>query len=649
MKNSGRLLTAIFAFSLMVVFLLYADRASLQSLREKSDASKTQAAPQAAAPRYRIYDLGLVQVSDTAAQGFGVSAGGVAVGRSVRSGGAQAFSWTRGGGLGSLPNLAGRAYCVSNAANDGGRIVGTCATTLSGSGRLPVVWQNGAATQLPLPAGETLGDANDVNASGVAVGSVSSGSLQRGAIYNSANTNVITQTTANGSFFLTAFGINDSGRVVGSGIDPTNAARNVGIVYDIGSSAAFEVGALPNANGALAFGVSNSGLVVGASMQNQGSGLPFIWSQANGIQAIPLPTGTSGGSARAVNSAGWAVGTASSSFAIPFLYDGTASYRLADLIPAGTGWDLSTNTSSGALGISENNIIVGTGVLNGQIRAFAMIPDSRAPYDFFGSGRSSFAVISPQNNVFVWRLRNNGGAAETAMLPFGAAAADLPAAADFDNDGRTDIGVFRRTTGDWYYINSSNNTFSAIRFGQDGDVPVPYDYTGDGRAEIAVYRAGFWYTLDLSNNLFSAAYFGASIDKPVPADYDGDGKTDFAVFRNGVWYWLRSSDNMARGVQFGAATDKPVTGDFDGDGRADQTVYRAGFWYVLGSAQGFFAKEFGTASDVPLVGDFNGDGRGDFAFYRSSNATFYWLDSPANTQLSSQQQGQPGDTAVAGR
>ena len=62
---------------------------------------------------------------------------------------------------------------------------------------------------------------------------------------------------------------------MGQGIDPNNAARNVGIVYDIGQSMAFEVGALPGMNGALAFGVSNTGYVVGASMLNQGSGLPL--------------------------------------------------------------------------------------------------------------------------------------------------------------------------------------------------------------------------------------------------------------------------------------------------------------------------------------------------------------------------------------
>ena len=333
----------------------------------------------AATPQYQIYDIGVVDVGDTASQGFGVSRAGVAVGRSLHTGGSRAFTWTLNGGLVGLPNLAGRNYAVSNSANDTGSVVGTAATTAFGSGRLPVIWQNGVVSQLPLPVGETLGDANSVNASTVAVGSVNGGSLQRGVIYSGGSATIITQTTSNGSYFVTAFGINDSGRIVGQGIDPTNAARNVGIVYDIGQNMAFEVGALPGMNGALAFGVSNTGYVVGSSMLNQGSGLPFIWSDQGGMVAIPLATGTSQGSARAVNSAGWVVGNDSSAFSIPFLYDGTATYRLADLIPPNSGWDLSMNTSSSALGISEDGIIVGTGVHNGETHAYAMVPASPTP------------------------------------------------------------------------------------------------------------------------------------------------------------------------------------------------------------------------------------------------------------------------------
>ena len=339
----------------------------------------TVPAAKAGPPEYQIYDIGVIDAGDTASQGFGVSHGGIAVGRSIRTGGSQAFTWTLNGGIVGLPNLAGRSHAVSNSANDNGVVVGTAATTLFGTSRLPVIWQNGTVSQLPLPPGETLGDANSVNASSVAVGSVDGGSLQRGAIYSGGSGTIITQTTANGSFFVTAFGINDSGRVVGQGIDPMNAARNVGIVYDIGQTMAFEVGALPGLNGALAFGVSNTGYVVGSSMLNQGSGLPFIWSDQSGMVAIPLASGTSQGSARAVNSAGWVVGNDSSAFSIPFLYDGTNTYRLADLIPPNSGWDLSMNTSSSALGISENGIIVGTGVHNGETHAYAMVPVAPSP------------------------------------------------------------------------------------------------------------------------------------------------------------------------------------------------------------------------------------------------------------------------------
>jgi hypothetical protein len=334
-----------------------------------------------AQPQYQIFDIGVVQVGDTASQSFGVSPLGVVGGRSFRSGGAQAFTWTQGGGTVGLPNLAGRSFAVANSAldTDAGTIVGTAATTAFGSGRLPVIWHGGVVSQLPLPGGETLGDANDINASQTVVGSVNGGSSQRGVIYSGGSATVITQTTANGSFFVTAFGINDSGRIVGQGIDPTNAARNVGIVYDMGSPLAFEVGALPGHNGALAFGVSNNGHVVGSSMMNQGSGLPFIWSDANGMVAIPLATGTSQGSARGVNSAGWVVGQDSSAFSIPFLWDGTTTYRLADLIQTGFGWDLATNTSSSALGINDNGVIVGTGVHNGETRAYAMVPVTVTP------------------------------------------------------------------------------------------------------------------------------------------------------------------------------------------------------------------------------------------------------------------------------
>jgi len=335
-------------------------------------------AAQADAPSYSIVDLGVLG-SGTAAQANGISPDGrIIVGRSI---GTQyaAYTWTAQGGMVGLPNLSGRNFAVAYDVNDTGLAVGTSSTTAFGSSPLPVMWNNGAISALTMPAGFTAGQAYGVNAAGVVAGAVGGGVSQRGALFVNGVGSVISATTANGSFMTVAFGINDAGLVVGSGIDPGNAAVNVGLVYDSVTGVMTTVGALPGANGALNFGVSNSGYVVGSSMQNQGSGQSFIWSAAGGINGIGLPPATSQGNARGVNDAGWAVGTAGGQFAVPYLYADGTTYALQSLLAAGSGWDLSANTSSSAMAISNDGTIVGTALHNGLTHAYAMRLTSPVP------------------------------------------------------------------------------------------------------------------------------------------------------------------------------------------------------------------------------------------------------------------------------
>ena len=71
---------------------------------------------------------------------------------------------------------------------------------------------------------------------------------------------------------------------------------------------------------------------------------------------------------------------------------------------------------------------------------------------------------------------------------------------DYDGDGRSDVAVYRPTTGEWFVLQSSTNTGVVIPWGAPsgtgaGDIAAPGDYDGDGQTDLAVYResTGTWY------------------------------------------------------------------------------------------------------------------------------------------------------------
>ena len=231
--------------------------------------------------------------------------------------------------------------------------------------------------------------------------------------------------------------------------------------------------------------------------------------------------------------------------------------------------------------------------------------------DFDGDGKSDVSVFRPSTGV--WYLQQSS--AGFTGLAFGLST-DKLVPADYDGDGKTDVAVYRGGT---WYLQRSQLGFTGISFGASDDIPVPADYDGDGKADLAVFRpsTGVWY-LQRSNLGFTGIAFGQNGDKPVPADYDGDGKADIAVNRAGVWYLQRSQLGFT-GIAFGDGNDKLVPADYDGDGKADVAVFRPsnGVWYLQQSTAGFTGIAFGLGTDVPTAADYDGDGKADLAVFRN--------------------------------
>jgi hypothetical protein len=203
------------------------------------------------------------------------------------------------------------------------------------------------------------------------------------------------------------------------------------------------------------------------------------------------------------------------------------------------------------------------------------------------------------------------------------------ALSNFDNDTKSDLAVWRPSSGSWYILNSTDQGFQSANWGVSSDVLVPGDYDADGKTDFAVWRpsGGLWLIYQSTGGV-ALAQFGANGDIPVPGDYDGDLKTDFAVWRpsTGTWFVYRSSDFAVSIAQWGVASDVTAQGDYDADGKTDFAVFRpaTGQWCVFKSSDNTpLIAAWGGAGDRPVQGDYDSDGKTDFAVYRPSTGTWY--------------------------
>lgn len=163
---------------------------------------------------------------------------------------------------------------------------------------------------------------------------------------------------------------------------------------------------------------------------------------------------------------------------------------------------------------------------------------------------------------------------------------------DLDGDSRRDIGIWQppatpSSLGTFKFLLSGSgySIGAAVTkpWGRMGDVPAMADYDGDGKTDIAVYGANgptgsdpqattaYWSVCTAVSGFSSctSVQWGNRDDVPlIGTDFDGDNKADLAVYRpsDGNWYWRT----------FASSTPHIISGE--GTWRSDRLIQLPGLY-----------------------------------------------------------------------
>jgi hypothetical protein len=184
-----------------------------------------------------------------------------------------------------------------------------------------------------------------------------------------------------------------------------------------------------------------------------------------------------------------------------------------------------------------------------------------------------------------WYLdRNDNGIWEgmptDRTFSWGKQPGDIPITGDWNGNNITETGIFR-PGGNWFLDMNNNGMYDntptdrTFSWGkQPGDIPITGDWNNDGFTETGIFRRGAGFYLDMNNNGVwdsppdNMLAWGLGLyDIPVTGDWNVDNITETGVFRNGDWYldmnnnghWDQGTDMI---YPLGQPGDRPVTGNW---------------------------------------------------------------------------------------